>query len=334
MASASIHFDFERRDRLRLMGSGSVVRFSGCAALCTCALVLSLYARAAVMAPARPAHASMHGSTNGRSQAYLGIVFHDVTAEQASALRLKSGHGVEVLMVDHDGPAGKAGLQPHDIVVSLNGQAVSSAEALRRMIHDAGAGVQVRLEVLRSGRSVDLSARLEDRDTVARAAMQRLASDAPPLPPSLAPVVAETEEEGFTGSYAAGSPSPTPAAPSAPVKGKDFIISMLHGGPFTGLVLDAMEPQLASYFGAPQGAGLLVHSVAPGSPAAIAGVRAGDVLLRADMVTLHAPNDWTKHLRAVKGSPVTLTVLRDRREIMMTLQPDVKHHSLLEWPAL
>lgn len=290
-----------------------------------------LFAQAAPSS-ARAMPGNVRGTTNGHPQAYLGIAFHDLTDDQANALRLKSGR-VEVVMVDHDGPAGKAGLRPHDIIVTLNGQAVASADALRRMIHDAGAGVQIALGVVRGGRPLNVSAQLADRDAVARAAMQRLAASNTPPPPSPAPVFAETEAFGFAESPAETQP-PNADAPAPQVHGKGFISSMLHGGPFTGMVLDAMEPQLASFFGAPQGMGLLVHSVAPESPAAQAGLRAGDVVLRADLVALHSTADWTKHLHAMKGSPMTLTVLRDRREMMLTLQPDVKHHSLLEWPSL
>lgn len=301
-------------------------------ALGACALAWALYAQAAPL-HARAAQTNLRGSTNGHAQAYLGVVFHELTPDQMESLRIKNPHGVEVVMVDHDGPAGKAGLRPHDIIVSLNGQAVMSADVLRSMIHDAGAGVQVALGVVRGGRPLNLTARLADRDAVARAAMQRLASDAPPPPPQVAPVVADAEVSNFTESYTIEAPRPQ-TLPSSPVHGQGFLSGMLHGGPFTGVVLDAMEPQLASFFGAPQGAGLLVHSVRPNSPAAMAGLRAGDVVLRADLITLHSTADWTKHLHAVKGSPVTLTVLRDRRELILTLQPDVKHHSLLEWPAL
>ena len=294
-------------------------------------LVTGLYAYGLVPAAGHRARVTVHGATNGRPQAYLGIAFHDLTEDQASAMRLKDPHGVVVVMVDHDGPAGKAGLRPHDVIVSLNGQAVASAEALRRMIHDAGAGVEIALGVVRGGNTLRVTARLADREAVARAAMQRIAaSDAPP-PPAM-PLVGEEEAGSWTETYPADPQPQAAPLPSGPVHGQGFIGSMLHSGTFTGAVLNTMEPQLANYFGAPQGSGLLVHSVAPGSPAAIAGLRAGDVVLRADLVTLHTTADWTKHLHAMKGSPITLTVLRERREVILTLQPDVKHHSLLEWP--
>ena len=240
-------------------------------------------------------------------------------------------------MVDHDGPAGQAGLRPHDIITSLNGQAIASAEALRRMIHDAGAGVQVALSVVRSGHPMTLSAQLADRDQVARAAMARLAASAVPAPVAPAPVVAESESSGFVESYsveAAPTAASDPPPPAGPVHGQGFLSSMLHSGSTIGLMLDVMEPQLASYFGAPQGTGLLVQSVTPGSAAAQAGLRAGDILLRADMLALHTQADWTKRLHASKGRPLTLSILRDRREMTVTLQTDLKHHSLLEWPSL
>lgn len=288
---------------------------------------------------AQPLHRSAHGlrgSANGHAPGYLGIEFHDLQDDQIKPLHLPSGRGVEVVMVDHDGPAGKAGLHAHDVIVSLNGQALAGAEALRRMIHDAGAGVQIVLGVLRSGHTMTLTAQLGTREEVARAAMAHLAaSDPPPPPPTNGPaifgLVSAPETE-------ASAPAPPPvaaalAAPATPPPGSGFIGHIVHGSIYTGAVLDTMEPQLAGFFGAPQGTGLLVHSVLPGSPAATAGLRAGDVVVRADMYMLRNTTDWAKRLHAAKGRPITLSVLRDRREVTLTLQQELKHHSMLEWPG-
>ncbi len=281
--------------------------------------------------PSQPAHPALRGAVGGRSQGYLGIEFHDVPEDQLKNAHAVSTHGVEVVMVDHDGPAGKAGLRAHDIIVSLNGQAVAGAEALRRMIHDAGAGMQIALTVFRGGNTLNLTAMLADRDEVTRAAMARLYSSAPlPVPgatDSTAPAF------GFADNASEASPPP-PTAPATPPPGSGFIGHIVHGGIYTGAVLDTMEPQLAGFFGAPVGTGLLVHSVVPNSPAADAGLRAGDVVVRADLYTMRNTADWTKRLHASKGRPITLSVMRARHELSLTLQQDFKRHSMLEFPTL
>jgi serine protease Do len=254
---------------------------------------------------------------------YLGIGFQDISDEQVTALHLQGGRAVEVTQVDHDGPAGKAGLRKHDVIVSLNGQMIAGAAALKRMIHDTGVGVSIALMVMRGGQPLTVNAQLEYRGDVEREAMERMAKTDPPPVTEGAPVVA-----GFAETYAADpTPVPTQRSPG-------FIASMLHTTPFTGLAVEAMEPQLAGFFGAPVGTGLLVHTVMPNSPASVAGLHAGDVVLKADTMPMKTASEWTRHLHAAKGAPIRLTVLREKREITLTLTPEFKKHAMLEWPTV
>lgn len=280
---------------------------------------------ATMMLPVAAMAALQHGPSG---VGYLGIEFKDIPDGQAAQMHT---HGAEVFMVDHDGPAGKAGLRPHDIIVALNGQMIDGAAALRRMIHEAGAGVQVAIQVVRLGKPVTLNARLASRDEVERAAMARLAAgdDFEPPPQPVAPA---TVGNGFIAPGVYDSPAPSASSAAASSKAS-LLKEMLHATPFTGVAMEAMEPQLAGFFGATAGCGLLVNTVLPNSPAEAAGLHAGDIVLRADAISLKTTSDWTRHLHSMKGRPLTLVILRDKHEQTITLVPAAKHKTQVVFPV-
>ncbi len=240
---------------------------------------------------------------------YLGTLFQNLSDQQAAALHVKTGYGVVVRMVDHDGPAGKAGLQPQDVILSLNGQPVEGAEALRRMIREDGVGADISLLVFRDGQKMVIHAQLAYRGEVEREAMLHMAEELP----------AESSADPGADGVASVTAAPEPLSRS-----RRFLMQMLHTTPFTGMMVANMEPQLGEFFGAPSGIGVLVESVAANSPAAAAGLRAGDVILKADSIGIRSAGAWVVRLHRSRGRAMVLVVLRDRRQMTRTLVPRLR----------
>ena len=88
-----------------------------------------------------------------------------------------------------------------------------------------------------------------------------------------------------------------------------------------------MSPQLADFFGTQTG--LLVSSVDPDSPAAAAGLRAGDVVIRANGTALVTTNDWLRAIHTGRGRSVPVVVRRDKKDQTLTLVPDPKRRAAL-----
>jgi len=76
-------------------------------------VVVGCIAGAAAEQVARPTFSDSFGFgfEDSGTSAYLGVDISEVTPERVGALKLKEEQGVEVLMVDQDSPAGKAGLK-------------------------------------------------------------------------------------------------------------------------------------------------------------------------------------------------------------------------------
>jgi S1-C subfamily serine protease len=251
------------------------------------------------------------------AQGYLGVDVRDVAQDQVGALKLKDPRGAEIVLVDHDAPAGKAGLREHDVVLQINGQAVDGSDNLRRMLHESPPGKTIVLVISRDGMQMTISAQMANREEVEREAWeQHLTVPEPPSPS--ADIVGNDVSPGTSSS--------APAVHG----GNSFLGSMLMNPSYTGAMLEKMSAQLAGYFGAPNGAGLLVRSVQPNSPAALAGMQAGDVVVRADTRTVMSTSDWAKAIKNSHGRPLTIVVLREKKEQTLTLTPDGKKRSSLD----
>ncbi len=86
----------------------------------------------------------------------LGVVVADLTADQATRLRLKDHKGAWVKAVQGGGPADKAGLAVDDVILAFDGKQVEGPNALRWFASIFGVGQVASVRVSRAGREFDL----------------------------------------------------------------------------------------------------------------------------------------------------------------------------------
>ena len=101
---------------------------------------------------------------NGRVvRGYFGIEPEDISAEVAEALKLPRAQGVFVRGVMPDQPAGKAGMLPGDIILSINDTPVSGTPAMLTQIARLTPGSSARVLVLRQSKEVPLTVTVGER---------------------------------------------------------------------------------------------------------------------------------------------------------------------------
>jgi membrane-associated protease RseP (regulator of RpoE activity) len=216
---------------------------------------------------------------------YLGVDSRDVTPERVGALKLKNDSGVEIMMVDQDAPAGKAGLKEHDVILSFNGTSVKDVDQLRQLIRDTAPGKKVNLGISRDGQQQTVAVELADRRKSMAGGDMIIhipKIDIPPMPEIDVP----------------------------------FITMM---GRRNGLTVENLSRQLGDYFGAKEGKGVLVRNVEKNSPAEAAGFKAGDVIIRIGNEQIENMSDWNQTLRQQQAGKVPVTVIREKHEQTFTL---------------
>lgn len=95
------------------------------------------------------------------SRGWLGVSIRSIPEKLARAVGADGGAAVDY--VDPASPAASSGLQAGDVVVSVDGQAVTDADGLRHAVARHAAGTEVSLEVVRDGAPLALPITLGER---------------------------------------------------------------------------------------------------------------------------------------------------------------------------
>jgi Do/DeqQ family serine protease len=88
---------------------------------------------------------------------WLGAKLEAVTREYAEGLGLARVAGAVVTRVSDKGPSATAGLQPGDVIMSVDGVEVTDARSVIYRLATKGVGQSAKLSVIRKGKPVDVS---------------------------------------------------------------------------------------------------------------------------------------------------------------------------------
>ena len=92
---------------------------------------------------------------------YIGTQIQAVDAKTAKQFNVKVNEGTIVHSVLPGSPAEKAGLEPGDVVLNLNGQKIDSPSALQGVVEQLSIGKTYPLEIIRGGQRQKLNVTIE-----------------------------------------------------------------------------------------------------------------------------------------------------------------------------
>jgi S1-C subfamily serine protease len=252
----------------------------------------------------------------GGEGSYLGVFLEEVTAERMKELGLNEERGAIVMKVVDGSPAEKAGLKENDVIVAFNGRQVESVRELQRMLGDIPAGRNVTVDVRRGGAQQTISATLGKRESdlgyfrggfnLDPDAMKRYQEALKDLEKNHKLTEEELKklQESFGVEKGFGN-----------FGNFNFVFPGLRGsfrGTRIGITAEPLTPQLAEYFGAKSGGGVLVTEVHADWPAAKAGLKAGDVITAIDNRKVDNIDTLITALMEKGEGTITLNIIRDR----------------------
>ncbi len=210
---------------------------------------------------------------------------------------------VGIIAVEKESPAELAKLKEGDIVLKIEREEVASTKMLAKEIRKRKPGKTITLKIERNGKEIDVKVKLgEYSEKYVRIELESkfprlFIAPRPPKPPGI-PKLAKLRK------------LPKPPKPPEP---KLFSWGLEHRK-YIGIYLEEINRELSEYFGVKEGRGLLVAKITKDSPAEKAGLKVGDVIIKADGIRTERARDLTGVIQdKEKGKRIKLELLRNKK---------------------
>ena len=231
------------------------------------------------------------------SGSQIGIAVRDLEDADVAREKLSSPGGAVIDEVRSQSPAAEAGLAAGDVVIEFDGEHVRSARQLGRLIQETPPGRTVSTVVTRDAARLELEVTPDTRSAVS------------------IPVYSGRRSFSFT-------------LPEISIPRFDLDRWVRPGR--LGVRVEEIGPQLAEYFGVEEG--VLVTSVTEDSPAAAAGLRAGDVITSVDKGAIDEVSGLTRRLSRIRpGEEFEIVVVRNKERLTLKVvvhEEDVERRRL------
>lgn len=212
---------------------------------------------------------------------------------------------VEILNVEKESPAQLAKLKRGDVILEFEGRQLISSQMLVNEIRKRKSGDSASLKIERKGKIKNVKVRLgvySERD------------------------IKRELELKFPRLFSLPKP-PKPPSPPEPEILKIFPRGW-ESRNYIGVYLEELNKELSEYFGVKEGTGLLVSKVTEESPAEKAGLKVGDVIIKADGEQVEAVKELSELIQnKEKGDKIELEFLRDGKKRTVKIEIEEEEES-------
>lgn len=253
----------------------------------------------------------------GRS--YLGVQTVNISKENMSKFGLSAVRGVGIEKVVENSPAAQAGLQTGDVIIQFEGEEIKSVAKLTRLISEVAPEQSAKITVIRGGSEREFNVTLGKREIAQFPMSGNFRFENAPM------------IQAFP-----RTPQATQTFPVPPVGegGQNFYLFRGGANRQIGVGTSPLTKQLGDYFGIAEGKGILVNSVRENSPAARAGIKAGDIIVEIDGKEVKGQIDLIRALNEKKEGDVSLTIIRDRNRQNIRVTPEVSKDNFMRFEEL
>ena len=234
---------------------------------------------------------------------WLGVHVQEISDDVVAQDHLSSNKGAMVGGVEDGGPAAAAGLTLGDVILSVDGKTIEAMHDLPRIIAAEPVGKTIDVVIVRKGVQQTVQVTIGLLKEADAATDKSSGGDgSKPTPPdnggtsqNATPPSSDTTPPA-TGDATANPPATAPATPPS----NDTTGPAPVPGPF-GLALESLTPETRSQFSirADITSGVVIASVAAGSPAEDKQLRPGEVIAFVEDQAVTSPEDFQAKIDAL-----------------------------------